>query len=326
MKDLPYSIDPFNYHLSTDNLLGMRCKTFFPFQHKELLTSIRRYYSNAFTDRLKQDAMNLFLGYYIPYEMHVPLWEIESDYYLHNHHVKTGKGTFHTMKTYQRAFGIDWDEEGGGTFRGGTPTSEKRSLPPRPRPPRSRNRKEEEKKREQNDHDEPSRISKVRRRCNAQNEALSIWWKAAIQTNIQQRMWMQLVRHPSESLLPPRFERLYQPDKLAQFDRFFARGWATPVRRSHAAQHAPTDDENECEITEYRKTITDRINHVKDISTNNVKGKVEKNSSEKDQNYTVEMFVERHAYDPHIKPSLKKFIEPHDATYMLPPRTSEFRN
>jgi phosphatidylinositol 3,5-bisphosphate 5-phosphatase len=26
-------------------------------QHKELLTSIRRYYSNAFTDRLKQDAM-----------------------------------------------------------------------------------------------------------------------------------------------------------------------------------------------------------------------------------------------------------------------------
>ena len=35
-------------------------------KHKELLTSIRRYYSNTFTDRLKQDAMNLFLGYYIP--------------------------------------------------------------------------------------------------------------------------------------------------------------------------------------------------------------------------------------------------------------------
>lgn len=28
-------------------------------KHKELLTSIRRYYSNAFTDRLKQDAMNV---------------------------------------------------------------------------------------------------------------------------------------------------------------------------------------------------------------------------------------------------------------------------
>jgi hypothetical protein len=31
-------------------------------KHKELLTTIKRYYSNAFTDQLKQDAMNLFLG------------------------------------------------------------------------------------------------------------------------------------------------------------------------------------------------------------------------------------------------------------------------
>ena len=47
-------------------------------KHKELLTSIRRYYSNAFTDRFKQDAMNLFLGYYIPYLNETPLWEVES--------------------------------------------------------------------------------------------------------------------------------------------------------------------------------------------------------------------------------------------------------
>jgi hypothetical protein len=33
-----------------------------------------------------------------------------------------------------------------------------------------------------------------------------------------------------DSLLPPRYERLYQPEKMAQFDRFFARGWATPLR------------------------------------------------------------------------------------------------
>lgn len=32
----------------------------------ELLTSIRRYYSNSFTDGIKQDALNLFLGYYEP--------------------------------------------------------------------------------------------------------------------------------------------------------------------------------------------------------------------------------------------------------------------
>jgi hypothetical protein len=40
-------------------------------KHKELLTSIRRYYSNAFTDRLKQDAMNVFLGHYVVCEHEV---------------------------------------------------------------------------------------------------------------------------------------------------------------------------------------------------------------------------------------------------------------
>ena len=37
-------------------------------KHKELLTSIRRYYSNAFTDRVKQDAMNVFLGTFVASE------------------------------------------------------------------------------------------------------------------------------------------------------------------------------------------------------------------------------------------------------------------
>lgn len=32
------------------------------YKHKELLTTMRRYCSNAFTDAAKQDAMNLFLG------------------------------------------------------------------------------------------------------------------------------------------------------------------------------------------------------------------------------------------------------------------------
>jgi hypothetical protein len=53
-------------------------------KQSELLTSIKRYYSNAFTDMVKQDAMNLFLGCFIPNESIVPLWDLESDYYLHN--------------------------------------------------------------------------------------------------------------------------------------------------------------------------------------------------------------------------------------------------
>jgi hypothetical protein len=50
----------------------------------ELLTSIKRYYSNAFTDRVKQDAMNLFLGYFQPFQHNYALWDLESDFFLHN--------------------------------------------------------------------------------------------------------------------------------------------------------------------------------------------------------------------------------------------------
>lgn len=50
----------------------------------ELLTSIKRYYSNAFTDNLKQDAMNVFLGCYVPNDQATPLWDLDSDYQLHN--------------------------------------------------------------------------------------------------------------------------------------------------------------------------------------------------------------------------------------------------
>lgn len=53
-------------------------------KQNELLTSIKRYYSNAFTDMVKQDAMNIFLGCFVPAESSIPLWDLESDYHLHN--------------------------------------------------------------------------------------------------------------------------------------------------------------------------------------------------------------------------------------------------
>lgn len=85
----------------------------------ELLTSVKRYYSNSFTDRLKQDAMNLFLGCYVPSIHHYQslsaegssvltgnagqaqiaealeragsgafLWDLDSDYFLHNKNLR----------------------------------------------------------------------------------------------------------------------------------------------------------------------------------------------------------------------------------------------
>ncbi|XP_010104489.2 phosphoinositide phosphatase SAC1 [Morus notabilis] len=52
-------------------------------QSREFLKSIKRYYSNTCTDGEKQDAMNLFLGYFKPQDGKPALWELDSDYYLH---------------------------------------------------------------------------------------------------------------------------------------------------------------------------------------------------------------------------------------------------
>lgn len=52
-------------------------------QSSEFLKSIKRYYSNAYTDGEKQDAINLFLGYFQPLDGKPALWELDSDYYLH---------------------------------------------------------------------------------------------------------------------------------------------------------------------------------------------------------------------------------------------------
>lgn len=58
---------------------------------RELLTSVRRFYSNAYTDDEKQGAINLFLGNFIPKRGQPALWELNSDYYLHVHS-KAGSG------------------------------------------------------------------------------------------------------------------------------------------------------------------------------------------------------------------------------------------
>jgi len=43
----------------------------------------RRFYSNAYTDAAKQDAINLFLGNYVPAPGLPALWDLDTDYYLH---------------------------------------------------------------------------------------------------------------------------------------------------------------------------------------------------------------------------------------------------
>eukprot|EP00698_Gefionella_okellyi_P005109 TRINITY_DN14690_c0_g1_i1.p1 TRINITY_DN14690_c0_g1~~TRINITY_DN14690_c0_g1_i1.p1 ORF type:complete len:980 (+),score=173.27 TRINITY_DN14690_c0_g1_i1:85-3024(+) len=52
-------------------------------QSRDLITSLKRYYSNAFVDAARQDAMNVFLGVFIPAPDQQHIWQID-DHFLHN--------------------------------------------------------------------------------------------------------------------------------------------------------------------------------------------------------------------------------------------------
>ncbi|XP_035613612.1 polyphosphoinositide phosphatase [Oncorhynchus keta] len=53
-------------------------------QHsKDIMQTLSRYYSNAFSDADRQDAINLFLQVYLPSESKPHLWELPTDFYLH---------------------------------------------------------------------------------------------------------------------------------------------------------------------------------------------------------------------------------------------------
>ncbi|GAB6033742.1 hypothetical protein CHUAL_013865 [Chamberlinius hualienensis] len=54
-------------------------------QSRDIVHTLSRYYSNTFSDADKQNAINLFLGVYRPYDHHRrPIWELTSDYDLHH--------------------------------------------------------------------------------------------------------------------------------------------------------------------------------------------------------------------------------------------------
>ncbi|XP_076373457.1 polyphosphoinositide phosphatase FIG4 isoform X2 [Tachypleus tridentatus] len=51
---------------------------------RDIMQTVSRYYSNTFSDADKQNVINLFLQVYQPYKHHTPLWDLPTDYYLHN--------------------------------------------------------------------------------------------------------------------------------------------------------------------------------------------------------------------------------------------------
>ena len=228
-------------------------------KHKELLTSIRRYYSNAFTDRLKQDAMNLFLGHYIPRKHPVPLWDLENDYYLHNYHCKSGATSMKSMELnrYVSVESLKEDFELAGKDRG-TP------LIKRPSQLSLRKMSSAQRDLDLGKGQESWRSERIAKRCAAQNKGLSLWWRGAIQAYIDQRCWMHLGDNPFESMMPSAFERNYGlPGELANFDNFFSRPYTRRMYASHSSQKRKSDDEEKEYLLRYRKTMSSHNDKVR---------------------------------------------------------------
>jgi hypothetical protein len=57
-------------------------------QSRDMMHTISRYYSNAFTDAEKQCGINLLLGYFEPSKsIGINLWDLQTDCYLHDHYI-----------------------------------------------------------------------------------------------------------------------------------------------------------------------------------------------------------------------------------------------
>lgn len=61
----------------------VQCNVFFDPPVHTLSPPPHRFYNNTITDAEKQDAINLFLGNFVPIAGQPELWELETDHYLH---------------------------------------------------------------------------------------------------------------------------------------------------------------------------------------------------------------------------------------------------
>ncbi len=104
-------------------------------------------------------------------------------------------------------------------------------------------------------------------------------------------------------------ERLYQPEKMAQFDRFFARSWATPVRRSHSAQHGGEDDD---EVAELKPKMYGRPFLPLEATIRGEKG-TDSSTFFGDTGYTsLNQFIATNGFHPRHRPTMRRFVQQHD--------------
>lgn len=257
----------------------------------------------------------VFADFAVPYMHAEPLWEMETDYYLHNFHVKEGRGVNFSMDFYRHAYGIQVDDIHSETLDRTQRVSRGSSVDTSGSSRKSSST--------QLGRMESHRVENVRRRVASQNEALSIWWKSALHSNLQQRIWMKNSNEFAEggvlgigvdrSLLPSRYERLYQPEKMALFDRFFARTWATPLRSSHTAQHTHINAKEP--ESAFGGSLSRVITAPKHFS---FRPQQENTNTKRHDGAITRKFFEANGFDAPFESKLQLFVEPHDrATWTL---------
>lgn len=240
-------------------------------KHKELLTSMKRYYSNVLTDSLKQDSMNLFLGHYIPSNNSVPLWDMEGDYYLHNYHVKSGLASMQAMKQNHPSMALleEKVDISGDFVRSIQSPPLDKGLSQYTNRNFAMRTKSGLKMLEVNKNKESARVQVIRKRCHNHNEALSVWWRNAIQKYIEQRCWMSL--GGSSINLVSKFERDHgAQNEIVQFDRYFARPYTRSLpSNTRSKEKKVVKEENKALLQNRKKMSVVDIELITDLEENN---------------------------------------------------------
>lgn len=68
---------------------------------RDIIESVKRFYSNSFVDAQRQEAINLFLGNFVYLPDQPMLWELNTDYYLHN---RKNNSELNGMRSYTHWF------------------------------------------------------------------------------------------------------------------------------------------------------------------------------------------------------------------------------
>jgi hypothetical protein len=226
----------------------------------ELLTSIKRYYSNAFTDRVKQDAMNLFLGHFIPFQSKLSLWDLDSDYLLHNKllrpHLPYCESVYFQLADRQitgaedeaddsesNKFGILVEkvlllEDGIGVDTNAVTAKTKIKGEVLNKYFIRSDASERTKK------DAIERINKrkieLKEKSAVVTEAISEWWKLALHEFDSQMRWLSIPSKDKANKWAA-FNHLYRPSKLTSFDSIFDNeelGRPTVIGSSKSASNA----------------------------------------------------------------------------------------